>query len=192
MALSELLAALESETEARAAAELRRAEEEAERLRQAATAEGSARVEALLAEHARTLRARSEQRLVAARRKAEARVLEARRDLLDRVFDGAVGLQDEVRGWETYPGALERDVRTLLALAAGEEVTLVCAPQDRARVAAAAGVGARVEPSPEVAAGLLLRSADGRVEMNRTLAARLAASRADLAIRVVRRVEAGG
>jgi len=191
--LADLLAALERETEASAAEELRRAREEAERLRQAASLEGTARLEALLAEHARTLRAAGEEKLVAARRRAEARVLEARHALLGRVFDGALTLQDEARGWEAYPAALEQDVRSLLTLAAGErEVTLVCHPQDRGRVAAAAGDGVQVEALPEVIAGVRLRAAQGRMEMDRTLPARLASSRAALAIRVMQRVEAPG
>lgn len=193
MPLADLLAALERETEASAAEELRRAREEAERLRQAASLEGTARLEALLAEHARTLRAAGEEKLVAARRRAEARVLEARHALLGRVFDGALTLQDEARGWEAYPAALEQDVRSLLTLAAGErEVTLVCHPQDRGRVAAAAGDGVQVEALPEVIAGVRLRAAQGRMEMDRTLPARLASSRAALAIRVMQRVEAPG
>jgi len=191
--LADLLAALERETEASAAEELRRAREEAERLCQAASLEGTARLEALLAEHARTLRAAGEEKLVAARRRAEARVLEARHALLGRVFDGALTLQDEARGWEAYPAALEQDVRSLLTLAAGErEVTLVCHPQDRGRVAAAAGDGVQVEALPEVIAGVRLRAAQGRMEMDRTLPARLASSRAALAIRVMQRVEAPG
>ena len=193
MPLADLLAALERETEASAAEELRRAREEAERLCQAASLEGTARLEALLAEHARTLRAAGEEKLVAARRRAEARVLEARHALLGRVFDGALTLQDEARGWEAYPAALEQDVRSLLTLAAGErEVTLVCHPQDRGRVAAAAGDGVQVEALPEVIAGVRLRAAQGRMEMDRTLPARLASSRAALAIRVMQRVEAPG
>lgn len=193
MPLADLLAALERETEASAAGELRRAEEEAARLRQAASLEGSARLEALLAEHARNLRAAGEEKLVAARRRAEARVLEARHALLGRVFDGALALQEEARGWEAYRAALERDVKTLLTLAAGEqEVTLICHPKDRGRVAAAAGDGVRVEAASEVIAGVQLRAAQGRMEMDRTLAARLASSRAALAIRVVRRVETPG
>ena len=193
MPLADLLAALERETEASAAEELRRAREEAERLRQAASLEGTARLEALLAEHARTLRAAGEEKLVAARRRAEARVLEARHALLGRVFDGALTLQGEARGWEAYPAALEQDVRSLLTLAAGErEVTLVCHPQDRGRVAAAAGDGVQVEALPEVIAGVRLRAAQGRMEMDRTLPARLASSRAALAIRVMQRVEAPG
>jgi vacuolar-type H+-ATPase subunit E/Vma4 len=187
--LPELLAALERDAEARAAEELQRAEDEAERLRRAAASEGSARVEERLTEHARALRARSEERLVEARRKAEARLLEARWALLDRVFEGALALQGEVRGWTSYAAALERDVRTLLALTRDEEVTLLCASADRAGVTAAAGAGPGVEASPELAAGVKLRSADGRLEMDRSLTARLVAARPALAIRLVQRVE---
>jgi len=189
--LPELLASLEREAEAKAAEELERAEDEAERLRRAAADEGSARMEERLKEHARVLRARAEERLVEARRKAEARLLEARWALLDRVFEGALALQGEVCGWTSYAGALERDVRKLLALTRGEEVTLLCASADRAGVAAAAGVGPGVEESPEIPAGVKLRSADGRLEMDRSLTARLAAARPALAIRVVQRVENG-
>ena len=123
MALSELLTALEREAEASAADEVKRARAEAERLLLAATGEETARVQQRLAEHARTLRGRAEERLVQARRKAETRVLEARRELLDRVFLGALALEGAVRGWPSYRVALERDVRTLLAIASGEKVT---------------------------------------------------------------------
>jgi vacuolar-type H+-ATPase subunit E/Vma4 len=189
--LPELLAALEREADTRAAEELKRAEDEAERLRQAAAGEGAARVAERLTEHARALRARAEERLVETRRNAQARVLEARSTLLDRVFEDALALQGEVRGWVSYPAALESDVRTLLALTHGEEVTLLCASADCAWVAAAAGAGPGVEESPGLAAGVRLRSADGRLEMDRSLTVRLAAARPALAIRVVQRVEGG-
>ena len=189
MPLPELLATLEREADARAAEELQRAEDQAERLRQEAASAGSARVEERLTEHARELRARAEEKLVEARRKAETRRLEARLALLDRVFEGALALQGEVRGWTSYAAALEHDVRTLLGLVRGEEVTLLCASADRAAVVAAAGPGQRVEVSPELPAGVKLRSADGRLEMDRSLSARLAAARPVLAIQVVQRVE---
>jgi len=193
VALADLLAALEREAEDACAGELRRATEEAERLRESASREGSVRLEALLAEHGRTLRARGEEKLVAARRRAEARVLEARHELLGRVFDGALALQDEVRGRDAYRDALERDVKSLLALAAGEEeVTLLCHPLDRARVAAAAGRGVRVEGVEEVVAGVRLRAGQGRLTIDRSLAARVGSSRAELAMRVVQQVEAPG
>lgn len=189
MALPDLLAALEREAEARTAEELQRAEAEAEQLRQTAAGESLAQVRERLAEHARALRASSEETLAAARRKAEARVLEARRALLERVFESAAGHQAEVRGWASYRPALERETARLLALTEGEEVTLLCASEDRPAVAGAAGAGARVEASPEVKAGVRLRGAGGRLEVDRTIAARLASSRAALAIRLVGQLE---
>jgi vacuolar-type H+-ATPase subunit E/Vma4 len=189
--LPELLAALEREAEARAAEELKRAEDEAEGLRQAAAGKGTLRVQERLAEHARALRALAEERLVEARRKGEARVLEARRELLDRVFEGALALQGDARGWTSYGAALERDIRTLLALTPGEDVTLLCSSADRTAVVAAAGAGATVEASSEVMAGVRLRSAGGRLEMDRSLAARLGVARASLAIRLVQQLEGG-
>lgn len=191
MPLPELLATLEREAEAKVAEELQRAEDEAKRLRQVAVGEGEARVKQRLTEHARALRVQAEERLVEVRRKAEARLLQARWALLDRVFEGALALQGEARGWPSYAAALERDVRTLLGLSRGEAVTLLCAPADCLAVTAAAGAGPRVEGLPGLAAGVRLRSADGRVEMDRSLTARLAAARSALAIRVMQRVEDG-
>ncbi len=190
MPLADLLAALEREAQASEAEELARAKAEAERLRQLAAGEGTARLEQRLAEHRRTLRAQAEGRLVEARRKAEDRVLEKRRELLDRVFQGALALQGEVRSWPAYANALERDVRTLLGLIRGEAVVLRCATPDCGAVTGAAG-GAQVEASGEVVTGVRLATADGRLEMDRTLAARVEAARPTLAIRLVQLVEAG-
>jgi len=189
--LADLLAALEREAQASEAEELARAKAGAERLRQTAAGEGSTRLEQRLAEHRRALRAQAEAKLVEARRKAEDRVLEKRRELLDRVFQGALALQGEVRGWPAYAKGLERDVHTLLGLLQGEAVVLRCAAPDCEAVAAAAGGGAQVEASPEVAAGVRLGTADGRVEMDRSVAARVEAARATLAIRLVQQLEAG-
>ncbi|MGO9830074.1 MAG: V-type ATP synthase subunit E family protein [Myxococcaceae bacterium] len=191
MPLPELLAALEREAAAGEAEELKRAADEAERVRQDAAGEGTARTQARLAEHARALRGRAEQRLLEARRQAETRVLQARSKLLDAVFERALGLQEQVRGWPSYAPTLERDVRLLLGLLSGEEVVLRCASADLAAVAAAAGPGARLEASADVKVGVRVASADGRVEMDRSLAARLAAARPSLAIRVVQRLEGG-
>jgi vacuolar-type H+-ATPase subunit E/Vma4 len=190
--LSELLTALERETEAGAAEVLTRARAEAERLLRVATSEETARVQERVAEHASALHGRAEGRLVEARRKAETRVLEARRKLLDRIFEGALALEGEVRGWPSYPGALERDVRTLLALTAGLKVTLLCPAADRSSIVAVAGAGVGIEASPEMTAGVRLRSADGRLEVDCSLPARLAAARATLAIRVLQQLEAAG
>jgi len=187
--LAELLAALEREAQASEAAELARARAEAERLRQVAAGEGTSRLEQRLAEHRRALRAQAEARLVEARRKAEDRVLEKRREMLDRVFRTALSLQGEVRGWPVYGRALQRDVGTLLGLLRGEAVVLRCAAADCGAVAATAGTGAQVEASAEVTAGVRLGTADGRLEMDRSLAARLEAARATLAIRLVQQVE---
>jgi vacuolar-type H+-ATPase subunit E/Vma4 len=189
--LSELLTALEREAAASAADEVQRARAEAERLRLVTMGEKTARAQQRVAEHARALRTQAEVRLVEARRKAEARVLAARRELLDRVFEGALALEGEVRGWTSYRTALECDVRTLLAIASGEKVTLLCPPADLSCIVAAAGAGAEVEALPAMTTGVRLRSADGRLEMDRSLSARLAAARATLAIRVVQRLEAG-
>jgi vacuolar-type H+-ATPase subunit E/Vma4 len=190
--LPELLAALEREAEAKALEVLRSADTEAEQLRQAAAGEEMVRVQVRLDEHARALRARAQERLVQVRRKAEARVLEARRALLDRVFEGALALQKEVRSWSSYRAALERDIRTLLALTPGEEVTLLCASEDHATVAGVAGAGVGVEPASAVIAGVRLRSADGRLEIDRSLASRLGVARASLAIRVAKQLEGDG
>ncbi len=191
MPLVELLASLEREAEANAAEQLKRARAEADRLLQVASGEEKAQVEEHLAQHALALRAVGAERLVLARRKAATAVLEARRKLLDRVFQGARTLQPEARGWASYQPALERDVHTLLALTAGEEVTLLCNSADCPSVLAAAGPGKRVEASLGVVAGVRLRSADGRLEVDRSLDGRLAAGRAQLAIRVMQQVEGG-
>jgi vacuolar-type H+-ATPase subunit E/Vma4 len=187
--LSELLTTLEREADQSAAEEMKLARVEAERLLRVATTEATASVQERVAEHTRALRGRAEERLVEARRKAETRVLEARRELLDRVFAGALALQAEVRGWPSYRVALECDVRRLLALTPGERVTLLCPSADRSSVLAAAGDSAGVEASPEMTAGVRLRSADGRLEADCSLSARLAAARPTLAISVLQQLE---
>ncbi|MGO8968928.1 MAG: V-type ATP synthase subunit E family protein [Myxococcaceae bacterium] len=191
MPLPELLAALEREGASGEAEELTRAADEAERLRRDAAGEETARTQARLAKHARALHGQAEQRLLEARRQAESRVLEARHKLLDAVFERALTLQEEVRLWKSYGAALKRDVHLLLGLLTGEELVLRCAEADRAAVAAAAGPGAQVVASADVTVGVRVGSADGRVEMDRSLAARLAGARATLAIRVMQRLEGG-
>ena len=189
MPLPELLAALEREAATTEAALLEHARVEAERLQAAAAGEGTARLTERLAEHARALRGRAEEKLVGARRTSEASVLQARKEFLDRVYHGALGLQGEARTWKAYQTALERDVRSLLALIAGEEAIVRCASADLATVASTAGSGVRVEASPELVSGVRVGTADGRLEMDRSLSAHLAGAWPALAIALVQKLE---
>ncbi len=87
MALDRLLAALERETDERAAAVVRAAEEDAARIRASAAAECRRQRERRLAASEQQLRAESRQAIAAARHGAESRVLAARAEALERVME---------------------------------------------------------------------------------------------------------
>ena len=191
MSIEALLLHLEEDA-AREAARLRSAAEDG-------AAELLARAEMDVARH-RALhlervgaerRTAGERQVAAARAKAREQFLQVRTDLLDRVFARASALLQDtpIARYAPSVGHLARDAARYLE---GEAAVLQC-PAD-----AAASLTAAVRDLPDltvepacVPAGIMGRSADGRVLVDNSLPAILARRRADLAIGLAARIEGG-
>jgi vacuolar-type H+-ATPase subunit E/Vma4 len=138
--------------------------------------------DAVIARERARLSADAERRLGAARRAARDDVLRARQELLDRVFAAARGLLPDAGLTDAYRAALPARLARALTFAGGGPVEVLCpaalVPSVRELVASREEV--RVRVMPDILAGLRVRSADGRVEVEDTLEARLEAERAEL------------
>lgn len=191
MALEHLLAALERDAEATAEAELSAARAEAVRIE----AESAARVEqrraSFVATRERELRAAGATAAAEVRRRTRRAILEARQRLLDRVFTAA---EHRLRAAVDDPAFVERlgeylaEARTYLG---DGPVIARCRPELAARVRrlAAKAKSVTVVTDPAAGTGIRLSAADGAVEVDNTLDARLARLRPRLALEVLQRLE---
>jgi vacuolar-type H+-ATPase subunit E/Vma4 len=191
VALEHLLAALERDAEATAEAELSAARAEAVRIE----AESAARVEqrraSFVAKRERELRAAGATAAAEVRRRTRRAILEARQRLLDRVFTAA---EHRLRAAVDDPAFVERlgeylaEARTYLG---DGPVIARCRPELAARVRrlAAKAKSVTVVTDPAAGTGIRLSAADGAVEVDNTLDARLARLRPRLALEVLQRLE---
>jgi len=201
MAIAELVALLESQTTARVQALLEEAEAEAERVRsQGAAEEEQARQAALAEGEARLLRAAALDR-VEVERQDRAVVLQARQALLDRVRQALFEALPEVEAGEAWQARLPELVARLQAALGGAPLVLRCRvapvlPALGGAVEGAAGP-ANTDPattvqialSPEAAPGLLGTSLDGRVAVDATLPTLLDRAWPALAVALLARFE---
>ncbi|MGE0440464.1 MAG: V-type ATP synthase subunit E [Gemmatimonadales bacterium] len=189
MALAELLARLESEAQTEAA---RIASDAAARAREIADA-GSARLErerrAATERLHRTREDAVRRGLAAAERSARERRLTARAAAVDRILAAARGTLQSVPA-ERYAALIPELVADTVRYLEGRAAVLTC-PADAAPRVAALAAGATVESPPGALPGILGRTADGRVTVDNTLAARLDRRQADLAIALAARLEGG-
>lgn len=202
MAIDTLLETLEANGRKRAADILREARAEVRRIGARADREGARRREEVLARRERELRDDMAGEIARLRGEGRRDALEARRTLLERVLEAArerlpsALASDSFR--DSLPARLERAVRYL----PGDEAVVSCPPALEPAVRAAvesrtAGSGPggspaeiEIEPDPDAATGFRLRSPDGRVTVDDTLADRLARRRPELEIGLLQRLEA--
>ena len=192
MALEELLAALERGGRAKAGAALEAARAEARRI----AAESEERIarrrrdsrEALEAE----LRGQTEKLVAAAREAARRDVLSARQRMLDRVFRAAEQRLAEVGRSEAYAARLGEDLAEARSYLGGMPAVVRCTPDLSARVRAwiVGKEGLSVEEEQHAEPGVVLVAADGSVEVESTLTARLDRLRPLLSMEVLDRIGA--
>lgn len=193
MALDDLLARLEREAEARADAILEEARAEAARIEAEAARGLARRREERLARREMELRQELEEELVAARQRGRAAALRARADFLDRTFAAA---RERLEGSEEADArrrSLPERLTGALAFVDGKAV-VACAPEveTEARAAVVGREEVEVVPEPGLGGGFVVRSVDGRLEIDERLAARLARARDRLAVEIVDRVRRSG
>lgn len=169
---------LRQEAEGRAAALLARADADAARRR-----------ELHLERVAEQRRTAGERQVAAARAQARAQFLAVRAGVLERVFEEAAARL------QAMPAARYASILEALAEDAARYLenapAVLQSPPDAARALAVVvrdRPGVRVEPA-DLAAGVVGRSADGRVMVDNTLAAMLERRRPDLAIALSARIE---
>ncbi len=190
MGLEHLLEALERDANAQIEQLRAQARAEADRLTTTATEalEGRRR-------EAREVRERSrlqevEHAVTLARRSARRSVLEARERLLERVFTAARAELPAAAAGPTYRAALPAALTGALA-AVGNEPAVIRCPKALARELERLGPAGRasVVVDPAAGSGFRLATADGAVEVDDTLEARLDRLRPVLARRVLAHLE---
>jgi vacuolar-type H+-ATPase subunit E/Vma4 len=189
MGVEALLAVLEQ----RAAEEAERRRAEAEAEADAIRREAEAEVERRRAGYRKQLeaaaRARLAQELAAAWWEARRAVLEHRARLFDRVFAGARERLASLPLPE-YADRLGALLAEALPYLEGEAVVIECQPEAAPLVRRLLGdrTDLSVVADPAAAPGLMLRSADGRVEIDQTLPGRLERLRDELAVALSQRL----
>lgn len=198
MSVEAMVRLIAEEAEVEAAAIVAAAQDDAARIVAAARKAADARVAAARALSVPGVRGEGTRLVNAARlrlleRRAEraaersAAVFEAASERLTRIADGA-----EPERWQQALGRLAGEALEL----AGSGAEIQLRANDRGAVAeAVAAVAARVIPlGADAPAGLVVRSTDGRIEVDATLEARLGRARLRLAERVAERLgpEAAG
>jgi vacuolar-type H+-ATPase subunit E/Vma4 len=190
VALEELLARLERDGRTKADAVLEAARAEARRVASESEERVTRRrrdsLEALEAE----LRVATERLIAAAREAARRQVLSARERMLDRVFRAAEERLAEFARSEAYVSRLAEDLAEARSYLGEAPAVVRCAPELSARVRAVIvdQTGLSVEEQPHAEPGFVLVAADGSVEVESTLTARLKRLRPVLSIEVLERL----
>jgi vacuolar-type H+-ATPase subunit E/Vma4 len=191
MPLDDLVAAIEKNAEAQAAAELEEARAESARVTAAAEAEAAVRRTEYLAQKERECWAEVQVVLVAARREASRAVLTAQARLLDQIFAAAAGRLSAAMKTKAFRIALPAHVREALAYIDGLSVVIRCpsAIADAVLAATAGGDNVRVEVDDGSPPGVVVSSTDGSVSIDNTLPARITRLRPDLAVEIMKGIE---
>jgi vacuolar-type H+-ATPase subunit E/Vma4 len=192
MALDDLLAALERDAAAQAAAARAEAHAAADRIAHETDARLAGRRRDVLDARAETLRAAAALVLGDVRRRTRGQVLAAREALLERLMDAARARLPEVARGTEYRAALPERLREALSYLGDEAAVVRCPSALAGTVRAALPVEARatVVPDDAVGSGFRAARADGGVEIDETLEARLADLRPRLVIEILRRLDA--
>jgi vacuolar-type H+-ATPase subunit E/Vma4 len=146
---------------------------------------------ASLSEREGTLRAAADRAVAAAEHDQRRAELEARRRLVDRALAAAAERLPDVAAGAEFRDRFPAHLVAALECLTQQAGTLRCTPAllEDARRLAAGRAGLTVMPDPDVRAGFVLESVDGRVAIDGTLDGMLARDRAALALAVMRAVE---
>lgn len=190
MGLEHLLEALERDASAQIEQVLAQARAEADRLTTAATETRERRRRDAQGARERSRLQEVEHAVTLARRSARRSVLEARERLLERVFTAARAELPAAAAGSAYRAALPVALTGALA-AVGNEPAVISCPKALARELErlCPANRASVEVDPAAGSGFRLVTADGAVEVDDTLEARLDRLRPILARRVLTQLE---
>jgi len=185
MALDHLLDALERNAREESVRILDEARAECARLSQGVEADAAARRASALTARRRELNAAAVRTLAAVRRESQRAVLEARRHLLARV---RVAVERHAADAEADPGSLATRLQAALACLGNVAVEIRCARGlvKSVRQAIAARPRTRVVVAKEAAQPLVVRAADGSVEVDASLAGLVDRRWPEMAVDVVR------
>jgi vacuolar-type H+-ATPase subunit E/Vma4 len=193
MALEHLLAALEREANAQAAALLAAARAEAAGIGRDADEAVARRRSDVLAIREAELRGAAEAAVGEARRAGRATALQALERLLDRVLGAARAMFPAALVSDAYRAALPAHVAEALH-ALGDEPAVIRCPKalvPAVRAAARSRKHVTVRGDPTARPGVSVATADGVIEVDNTLDGRLERLRPRLSLEVVARVERG-
>jgi vacuolar-type H+-ATPase subunit E/Vma4 len=188
LAIDELITALGEDAEKQARAELDQAKADAARITSQTRDQIVRRRAEFLVRLEADLREENEIELVEARRRSRSIVLGARQRLLDRVFVAAEARLPHLLDEATYRTALPDEVQLALTYVGGEPAVIRCSSSltDAIRLLVADRPGTTVKADPVVGSGFKVASADGYVEVDCTLEARLQRLRPQLSLEVLR------
>jgi vacuolar-type H+-ATPase subunit E/Vma4 len=191
MALAELVLALEREAEARITAVRAEAAAQVEQLQAEAQARLARRRSADLVDREAELQAVATGRLDTVRREGTLRSLTARASALEAIRTRARSLLAATAPEAGMQRGLERDFAAALECLGTPEAVVGCrAAWTPALNAARAGrSGVRLEEREALGPGMVVHSADGRIEVDATLDGRLARLWPELAIELLREME---
>lgn len=191
MALRELVLALERDALARITAVRDDATAEAGRVRAEARARLALRRATELATRGAELKAAAAGTLDVSRREGALRALTARADALEAILVRARKLLAATVPGRDVEAGIRRDLDAALAYTGASGVVVRCpsswVPALQSALAGRAGV--RVEEGEGVGAGVVVRAADGSVEIDATLENRLARLWPGIAIELLRDAE---
>jgi len=187
MALEDLIARLERDTDARVAKIRERAKAETDAI-EAASALLAARLRAEgLAARARERRTALDRELAAARQRGSVEQLTEAHALLERILARTRELIAGVDVDPVYLAAVRRRLEEVLRFVEGQPIVVHCRPSVAPAVRAALAMrsDATVEEAPDAPVGVRVVLRDGSMEVDDTLLERLARMRARLAMELV-------
>jgi len=183
MAIDDLLRHLEQRAEESAARIVAEAEREAEEIADRAAGDRDRRRRAALARLDAELASERRRALARVEREARRLVLVARAGVVERIL-GLAAARLEHLSFDRYRERLPALVRETLAYLEDTPSTIHCPEEARPEIADLLGgvTEVSIDVAPNAAAGVLGRSADGKVTVDDTLVARLRRDQAELAI----------
>lgn len=192
MALKELLGALEQDAEARITAVRAAAKATADQLRADAGARLERRRTVDLAVREAESRAAAAEVIESVRREATRRGLLARAEALDRILTRARDLLATLEPDATLLAGIRREIDAAFEYVGSSAGVVRCSPAwvSTLKKALAGRSGVRLEANNAIGAGMVVLAADGRVEIHATLHHRLDQLWPELAIELVRQLEA--
>lgn len=201
MAIDTLVETLEANGRKRAADILREARAEVRRIRERADREEARRRGERLAGLGRELRAELSGEIARARGEGRRAALEARREFLERVFERARERLPSALGSESFRESLPARIEAASRYLPGGTAVVSCPPEVETLVRSAIEAserdvglgrlaGLEIESDPAAGPGFRLRSGDGGVVVDDTLAGRLTRRRPELEIAILERLRA--